>query len=62
MSEADIKALAELPPRDVLLSKLLGSLKSPVTGLVCVLSGVPRKLVYALNAVKEAKERSGGQG
>ncbi len=50
-----IKSLAELPPRDVLLGKLLGTLKSPATGFVGVLSGVPRKLLYALNAVKERK-------
>ncbi len=62
IKEADIKALAELPPRDVLLSKLVGSLKSPPTGLVGVLSGIPRKLLYALNAIKEAKEKAGAQG
>ncbi|MFQ5737101.1 MAG: 50S ribosomal protein L10 [Thermodesulfobacteriota bacterium] len=51
----EIKGLAELPPRDVLLGKLLGSLNSPVTGFVMVLSGVPRKLLFALNAIKDAK-------
>jgi large subunit ribosomal protein L10 len=51
----EIKGLAELPPRDVLLGKLLGSLNSPATGFAMVLSGVPRKLLYALNAIKDAK-------
>ncbi len=52
---AEIQGLAELPPKDVLLGKLLGSMKSPTTGLVMVLSGVPRKLLYALNAIKDRK-------
>ncbi|HLC17712.1 MAG TPA: 50S ribosomal protein L10 [Thermodesulfobacteriota bacterium] len=51
----DIKRLAELPPKDVLLGKLLASMKSPVSGLVGVLSGVPRKLLYALNAIGQQK-------
>ncbi len=55
----DIKGLAELPSREVLLGKLLGSLNSPVTGFVMVLSGVQRKFLYALNAIKDAK---GAQG
>ncbi|HXI09751.1 MAG TPA: 50S ribosomal protein L10 [Thermodesulfobacteriota bacterium] len=52
---AEIQGLAELPPKDVLLGKLLGSMKSPTTGLVMVLSGVPRKFLYALNAIKDRK-------
>lgn len=51
----EIKGLAELPPREVLLAKMLGSMKSPSTGFVMVLSGVPRKLLYALNAIKDKK-------
>jgi large subunit ribosomal protein L10 len=50
-----IKGLAELPPREVLLGRLFGSMKSPTTGLVMVLSGVPRKFLYALNAIKDQK-------
>lgn len=51
----EIKYLAELPPREVLLGRLLGSMKSPAAGFVMVLSGVPRKLLYALNAIKDGK-------
>lgn len=42
--------LAKLPGKDVLLSQLLGTLRSPVYGLVSVLSGNMQKLVYMLNA------------
>ena len=55
---AEIKGLAELPPREVLLGSLLGSMKAPSTGLVMVLSGVPRKFLYALNAIKDAKAKA----
>ncbi|MEI6100674.1 MAG: 50S ribosomal protein L10 [Eubacteriales bacterium] len=51
-----IKYLAELPPREVLLAKLLGTLNAPASNLVGVLSGLPRALVCALNAIKEQKE------
>lgn len=52
----DIKALAELPSREELIAKALGSMKAPITNLVFVLSGTLRSLVYALNAVKEKKQ------
>jgi len=55
----EIKGLAELPSRDVLIGKMLGSMKSPVSGFVNVLSGVPRKLVYALSAIQEQKAAQG---
>jgi large subunit ribosomal protein L10 len=54
----DIKALANLPSREVLLAKVLGSMRAPVVGIVQVLAGPARKLVYALNAVKEAKAKT----
>lgn len=52
----EIKALSRLPGREELLGRLLGSLNSPISGLAGVLGGVPRKLLYALNAVKAQKE------
>jgi len=55
MSDKDIKALANLPSREQLLAKALGSMKAPIVGLVMVLSGTQRKLVYALSAVAKAK-------
>jgi large subunit ribosomal protein L10 len=50
-----VSALAQLPSREVLLAKALGSMNAPITGLVTVLGGTLRKLLYALNAVKDAK-------
>jgi large subunit ribosomal protein L10 len=52
---AQVKALATLPPRDSLLSSLLGTMQAVPTGLVRALAGVPRKLLYALVAVRDQK-------
>lgn len=51
-----IKYLAELPPKEVLVAKLLGTLNAPITNFVGVLAGVPRAFVCALAAIKEQKE------
>lgn len=51
-----IKELAELPSREELIAKMLGSMNAPIANLVGVLSGTMRALVYALNAIKEQKE------
>src|SRR5512145_2250663 len=59
----DVKSvadLAKLPSREQLLARLLGSLNSPVTGLANSLSGIIRKLAYALNAVADSKKSAGG--
>ena len=59
MSAAEIFRIAELPSRDELLGKMLGSLMSPLQGFANVLQGVPRNLVYALEAVRRAQEAGG---
>lgn len=56
ISEEDVVAMAKLPSRDVLVGMLLGTMNAVPTGLVQVLSGIKRKFVYALVAIKDAKE------
>ncbi|MPN55134.1 50S ribosomal protein L10 [bioreactor metagenome] len=51
-----IKYLAELPSKEVLVAKLLGTMNAPVQNLVGVLAGVPRALVCALAAIQEQKQ------
>ena len=53
---ADIQALAELPSREVLLAKLLGTMQAPTANFVGVLAAVPGSFVRALNAIKEQKQ------
>ena len=51
-----VKALAGLPSREILIARVLGSMQAPLSGLVTVLSGNIRNLVYALDAVRQQKE------
>ena len=55
MSVAEVKALAELPSKEVLIAKMLGGFNAPITGFVNVLNGNMRSLVVALNAIAEQK-------
>lgn len=55
ITPAEVDQLADLPPREVLLARLLGSLNSPITGLVTVLNGNIRGLAVVLNAIAEQK-------
>ena len=56
LSEGDIKALAQLPSRDELLAKLMGTMQAPVTKFVQTLNEVPTKFVRGLAAVRDAQE------
>ena len=50
-----IQALADLPPKEVLVAKMLGSMNAPISRFVGVLSNTIRSLMYTLNAIAEAK-------
>jgi large subunit ribosomal protein L10 len=56
IDEAGVKALANLPSREVLLSRVCAGMQSPIVGVVNVLQGSIRKFVYALDAVRKQKE------
>jgi len=53
---AQVNALAALPPRIELIGRLIGSIASPLRGLVNVLSGNQSGLVRILHAIREQKE------
>ncbi len=53
---AGVKALAALPAREVLIAQVLAGMQSPIVGLVNVLQGSIRNVVYALDAVRQQKE------
>lgn len=55
----EVTALAELPSKEVLISKVLGGLNAPISGLANVLNGNIRGLAVALNAVVEKKQAAG---
>lgn len=56
LSAEDIKALSDLPSREELLAKMLGSMSAPATNFVGVLAAMPRSLVQVLGAIKDQKE------
>ncbi len=55
MTALEVAQLAALPTKQQLLSNLVGSLNSPVSGFVNVLAGNVRGLVTALSAIKDKK-------
>ncbi len=52
-----VEELSRLPTRDILLSILLVTLNSPVSGLVNVLAANLRGLLNVLNSIAEKKEK-----
>jgi large subunit ribosomal protein L10 len=50
-----VKSLAKLPGREELYAKIVGSLSSPLSGMVNVLNGNIRGLVNVLSAIKDQK-------
>ena len=57
LSPEELVALSKLPSKEVLLGQFLSVLNGVPTGLVQVLSGVPRTFVYGLQAIKDQKEQ-----
>lgn len=45
-----VQQLADLPSREVLLGRVVGGMQAPISGLVTVLSGTVRGLMYVLQA------------
>lgn len=55
---AGVKALADLPSREQLLSQMLSVFQGPTTNFAGVFSSLLRKLVGTLDAVREKKSSS----
>ncbi len=55
LSFDETEALSKLPSKPELIVQLISRVQSPAYGLVNVLSGNTRNLLYALNAIKEKK-------
>jgi len=55
MSAKQVAALASLPSREELLSKLMGTMQAPIAKFVRTLNEVPGKFVRTLAAVRDAK-------
>ncbi|MDO8507499.1 MAG: 50S ribosomal protein L10 [bacterium] len=51
-----VKSLAQMPSREELIAKMIGSMNAPVTNFVGVMHANLRNVVGVLNAIKEQKE------
>lgn len=56
ITAAEIQALSELPSREVLIAKMLGSMNAPATNFVGVLAAIPGSFVRALDAIRQQKQ------
>ncbi len=55
LNAADAKKLAEMPTKEELYAKILGSINSPASGIVYTVNGVMSALVRAIDAVAKKK-------
>jgi large subunit ribosomal protein L10 len=55
MSADDIKALASLPSREVLLAQLAGAFQAPLVKTAGLLQALPRNFAYGLSALIDQK-------
>ena len=60
ITAADIKNLASLPPKEILLAKLLGALQGPITNLAGVFNAMLGNTVRVLDQIAKLKEAEGG--
>jgi len=59
LSPGDLAALADLPPREVLLARLAGALAAPMQQLAGLLQAMPRNLAYGISALVEQRQAGG---
>ncbi len=57
--EDQVEALAQLPPREVLLGQVVSSVQSPLSGLVFCLGGLLQNLVLVLSEIAKKKGETG---
>jgi large subunit ribosomal protein L10 len=60
LSSSDLAALADLPPREVLLARLAGAMAAPLQQMAGLLQALPRNLAYGLAALRDQREATGG--
>jgi len=59
LSPGDLSALADLPPREVLLARLAGALAAPMQQMAGLLQALPRNMAYGLSALIDQRQAGG---
>jgi large subunit ribosomal protein L10 len=59
LSPGDLAALADLPPREVLLARLAGALAAPMQKMAGLLQALPRNMAYGISALIEERQAAG---
>jgi large subunit ribosomal protein L10 len=59
LSPGDLSALADLPPREVLLARLAGALAAPMQQMAGLLQALPRNLAYGVKALIDQRVEGG---
>ena len=57
LNETEISALSKLPSREEMIAQFLGLVSSPISNFLGTLVQLQSRFLYALNAVKEKKEK-----
>ena len=55
ISAEDVTALADLPPREVVLSQIAGLLEAPLSQMASLLEAVPRTFAYGIQALIDSR-------
>ncbi len=57
-SVEEVKEIAKLPSKDILLGQVVAAMQSPISGFVYTLQGILREFVATVDAIKEKKEKA----
>ena len=58
LDPAQVQVVANIPPREVLLSHLVTALESPISSFANSLQSIISELAYVLDSVEEEKKKS----
>ena len=61
ISADEVTSLAELPPREILLAQVLGTIQAPASGITRAIAGSIRSVLYVLKARVEQLEKQASQ-
>ena len=55
MNQSELQKIAQLPSREELLARFIGSMQAPLNNFVNVSQGIIRKFIYAIDALAKQK-------